>query len=109
ISSTQEELSKGLMFRESLDKNSGMLFIFPENGIYSFWMKNTLISLDIIWINSNKEIVFIEHNAQPCQENNCKNLAPNETAKYVLEINAGTADEMGLEIRDKIKFKLNNY
>ncbi|MBI2057274.1 DUF192 domain-containing protein [Candidatus Pacearchaeota archaeon] len=66
IASTQEELSKGLMFRESLDENSGMLFIFQEERAYNFWMKNTLISLDIIWINSNKEVIFIEHNAQPC-------------------------------------------
>src|SRR3989344_3516093 len=67
IASTSEELSKGLMFRENLEKNSGMLFIFPENGIYGFWMKNTLIPLDIIWINSNKEIVFIKDNALPCK------------------------------------------
>ena len=105
IASTQEELSKGLMFRESLDENSGMLFIFPENEIHSFWMKSTLIPLDIIWINSNKEIVFIKKNAQPCLENSCESFTSDEKALYVLEANSGTADKIGLEVGDKINFK----
>ncbi|MDP2673111.1 MAG: DUF192 domain-containing protein [Nanoarchaeota archaeon] len=106
IASTPEELSKGLMFRESLDKNSGMLFIFPENGIYSFWMKNTLIPLDIIWINSDKEIVFIKENVQPCLENDCESFSPNETAKYVLELNSGTTENIGLSVGDNLKIKI---
>ena len=109
IASTSEELSKGLMFRENLEKNSGMLFIFPENGIYGFWMKNTLIPLDIIWINSDKKIIFIEHNIQPCQENACESFTSNETAKYVLELNAGTAEKVGLKIGDEVELKLGDY
>ena len=64
------------MFRESLNENSGMLFIFPKEDFHNFWMKNTLIPLDIIWINSAKEIVFIENNAQPCLKIFVKVLLP---------------------------------
>ena len=109
ISSTQEELSKGLMFRESLDKNSGMFFIFPEEGIYNFWMKNTLIPLDIIWINSNKEIVFIKKNAPPCLEEICETFSSDEKALYVLELNAKTADKINLNLEEKVEFKLKDY
>jgi len=59
--------AEGLMFRESLCDDCGMLFIFDENGRYPFWMKNTLIYLDIIWIDENKEIVFITEKAEPYQ------------------------------------------
>ena len=107
IASTQEELSKGLMFRKSLDEDSGMLFIFPEENFHSFWMKNTLISLDIIWINSDNEIVFIKNNTQPCKEENCEIFTPDEKALYVLEINSGVAEEIGLKIGNKINFKIN--
>lgn len=107
VVSDQEELSKGLMFRDSLNKNSGMLFVFPEEDFYSFWMKNTLIPLDIIWINSDKEVVFIKKNVQPCLENSCESFTSNEKALYVLELNSGIANEIGLEVGDNVKFKIN--
>lgn len=107
IASSQEELAKGLMFRESLNKNSGMLFVFPEEELHSFWMKNTLIPLDIIWINTDREIVFIKHNAPVCLEDPCESFTPNEKALYVLEINSGIAEEIGLEVGDKTEFKIN--
>lgn len=106
LASSQEEISRGLMFRESLDENSGMLFIFPEEGIYNFWMKNTLISLDMIWINSDKEIVFIKHDALPCPENPCETFGPGEESLYVLELVSGTADKIGLEIGDNVDISL---
>ena len=108
IASTSEELSKGLMFRENLEKNSGMLFVFPEENFHNFWMKNTLIPLDIIWINSNKKIIFIEHNVQPCLEEICETYSSDEKALYVLEINSGKVDEVGLEIGDDVELKLIN-
>jgi len=108
IASTSEELSKGLMFRENLEKNSGMLFVFPEENFHNFWMKNTLIPLDIIWINSNKKIIFIEHNVQPCLEEICETYSSDEKALYVLEINGGMAEEIGLKIGDDVELKLIN-
>jgi len=99
----KEERERGLMFKKNLDLDKGMLFIFEEEGEYPFWMKNTLIPLDIIWINENKEVVFISENTQPCEEENyCFSVNPNKKAKYVLEINAGLAEEIGLEIGDKM-------
>ena len=97
-----EEQKRGLMFIEHLDLNKGMLFVFKKEGKYSFWMKNTLIPLDIIWINKNKEVVFISENTQPCKESSCFSIKPSENAKYVLEINGGISKKIGLIIGDKI-------
>jgi uncharacterized membrane protein (UPF0127 family) len=104
IADTPEKRSQGFMYRESLAENRGMLFIFDKEGNYSFWMKNTLIPLDIIWLNGNKEVVFIKNNAQPCQ-NECPAIKPDAEAKYVLEINTGLADKINLKIGDKLIFK----
>ncbi len=98
---TPEEISKGLMFYKQLEKNKGMLFVFKKEGVYPFWMKNTLIPLDIIWIDENNKIVFIKNNAEPCKELNCENINPKVNAKYVLEINAGISKNIGLKIGDK--------
>jgi len=103
LADTPEKQIEGLMNRESLDENRGMLFIFDKEGIYSFWMKNTLIPLDIIWLNENKEVVFIKNNAQPCQ-NECPAIKPDAEAKYVLEINSGLANKINLNLGDKLIF-----
>ncbi len=102
IAQTQEERKKGLMFRDSLDPQKGMLFVFKEEGLYSFWMKNTLIPLDIIWIDEDKKVVDIKENAQPCREEKCESFSPKEEARYVLELNAGEVRDIGLELGDKI-------
>ncbi len=89
---TAEEKQQGLMFRENLAENKGMLFIFDESERHSFWMKNTKIPLDMIWIDKNGKVVHIHRNAQPC-EGTCPSITPDEKAKYVLEINAGLAEK----------------
>jgi len=103
LAKTDGERQKGLSNRTSLDKNTGMLFIFPEIGIYNFWMKDTLIPLDIIWINENK-IVYIERNAQPCLETFCPIFNPNQTANYVLEINGNLTTEYNISEADIVYF-----
>lgn len=105
IAETNRERVKGLMNREFLDKDSGMLFIFPKEDIWSFWMKNTLIPLDIIWVNENSSIVEIKQNVQPCKENTCTIYSPKNKSKYVLEINAGLVDN--LNITESANFSLN--
>ena len=100
IAKTQEERSRGLMFREELDSGSGMLFIFPDDGIHGFWMKNTFIPLDIIWINNGK-IVYIAKNMQPCKET-CDSIFPDKNSRYVLEINAGLSEKLGLKAGDEV-------
>ena|SRR3989344_428841 len=96
------ERAQGLMFRKELKENSGMLFIFDSSEKHSFWMKNTLIPLDIIWIDENKKIVYIYENAQPCRET-CDSIIPDKNAKYVLEINTGLARKYEIEIGDGVK------
>jgi uncharacterized membrane protein (UPF0127 family) len=96
------QLSRGLMFCESLAENKGMLFIFNKEAIHPFWMKNTLIALDIIWINAENKIVFISEDAQPCKTLLCPQIAPNQKARYVLEINAGLTSKLGIKIGDII-------
>lgn len=107
LAKTGNEQRKGLMFRESLDEDKGMLFIFEKEGNYPFWMKNTLIPLDIIWIDSNYTVVFINKNTQPCEDIICDSFDPQRYALYVLEINAGLADKIGLKVGDKVSFNLN--
>jgi uncharacterized membrane protein (UPF0127 family) len=96
----------GLSDRKSLDKNTGMLFIFPKKDIYSFWMKNTLIPLDMIFINDNN-IVYIVKNAPPQagKNGNLPIYTPKNEANYVLEINGGQADKYKFKVGDKVTLK----
>lgn len=103
---TSYEHGHGLMFREYLDSDRGMLFIFKEEGAHSFWMKNTLIPLDIIWINSNKEVVFINENTPPCEKDPCPAVSSGIDAKYVLEISGGMTKKIGLTPGNKIDFDI---
>jgi uncharacterized membrane protein (UPF0127 family) len=91
----------GLMYRTTLETNQGMLFIFPNVQMRSFYMKNTKIPLDIIYIDEDLTIVSFQKNAKPLDETSLPSEAP---AKYVLEINGGLSDEWQLAIGDKISF-----
>src|SRR3989338_3791933 len=103
IMDSKEERANGLMFKENLDIDKGMLFVFEKEDKYDFWMKNMKFPIDIIWINEDKEIVYMHKNTPPCPENVCFSIVPDEKALYVLEINSGLADEIGLNIGDKFK------
>ncbi len=106
IRDDDEERAEGLMNREKLDNNKGMLFVFDGSSKYSFWMKNTLIPLDIIWINENLEIAWIAENVNPCEEDPCPSYIPQDQAKYVLEINGGLSEKYGFKVDDKVELKL---
>ncbi|MFB6246727.1 MAG: DUF192 domain-containing protein [Candidatus Pacearchaeota archaeon] len=103
IAETPNELRKGLMNRESLEKSKGMFFIFNESDKHGFWMKDTEIPLDIIWINSDMEVVDVEHSAKPCEGMVCKTYEPEESSTYVLEINSGLADEYDIRKGQNVK------
>ncbi|HEY5713762.1 MAG TPA: DUF192 domain-containing protein [Candidatus Gracilibacteria bacterium] len=95
IVGTPEERSRGLMGRESLDPSEGMVFVFEAPGKHGFWMKNTLVPLDIIWISENFEVVAIRHNTPPCEKEKsekdlCIMYIPQTEALYALEIKAKT-------------------
>lgn len=94
----------GLMFRESLPENEGMLFTFAIENTYGFWMKNMNFPIDIIWINSNLTIVDITTNVQPCTQNECESYTPVAPVQYVLEMNSGWAQSNGINIGDTIEF-----
>jgi len=87
-----EERAQGLMNRELLPENAGMLFIFENEGNYPFWMMNMKFNLDMIWINSNGRVVYLAKSVPPCGAS-CKAIDPNNNAKYVLEVDAGFADK----------------
>jgi hypothetical protein len=96
--------AKGLMYREKLDENNGMLFIFANEAKRIFWMKNTYIPLDLIYISKDKKIVEIKENLKPCQENDCPNYASTVGAQYVLEVNAGFAQKNNIQIGETVAF-----
>lgn len=105
VAGTPEEHARGLQNRKSLGQNNGMLFLFDEEKEHSFWMKDTLIPLDIIWINHEREVVNMALFVPPCTNDLCPDYAPNEKAKYVLEMNAGKSEQMGFAPGDRLTFK----
>jgi uncharacterized membrane protein (UPF0127 family) len=97
--------AQGLMWRDRLRPATGMLFFFAEDGEYPFWMKNTLIPLDMIWIDSSKKVARIRHDVPPCKIENCPNYPPHAIARYVLEVDGGTAKKHGLKEGDVLRFE----
>ena len=106
IADDTEERREGLMYKENLESDKGMLFIFNNSSNHSFWMKNTLIPLDIIWIDEDLKINWIEENVENCEKDPCPSYIPEGNSKYVLEINAGLVKKHGFKINDKVKIKL---
>ena len=105
---TPQEREKGLMERKVLEDNNGMLFVFSDEGEYSFWMKNMEISLDIIWINADGNVVYFVENVPPCVQSPCQTYSPNRDALYVLEVNPGVIAALGIEENSEIVISLNN-
>lgn len=106
LAKTNAEKEKGLMFVKQMDLNNGMLFIFDQIGVYPFWMENTLIPLDIVWIDQNQKVVFIAQDVQPCKTFICPITNASVKAKYVLEINGGVSKKIGLKIGDTAEFRI---
>ncbi len=96
---TTAELRRGLMYRTSLPSNHGMLFVHPAPGNYAYWMYQTLIPLDIIWMDNDRRIIEMVQNAQPCKTppEQCTQYYCAKPALYVLELNGGMAKKYGLE------------
>jgi uncharacterized membrane protein (UPF0127 family) len=103
---TPEKQALGLMFRDSIPDDHGMLFIFPVEGMRSFWMKNTRIPLDIIYFAAGLKLVSVAEDARPCRTQRCPSYPSEGPAKYVLELNSGKAAELGLEPGDILELHL---
>lgn len=104
VASTPPEKSRGLSGRESLPIGRGMLFVFEGPRRYSFWMKDMLFPIDIIWIGENKEIVDITYDARP--ESYPLHFQPRYPAQYVLEVKSGWAQSRGIQVGDDVEFSL---
>lgn len=102
IADTDYDIQTGLMYRSTMEPNQGMLFVFDDEEERFFYMKNTQIPLDIIYIDANKKIVSFQKNAKPFNETSLPSHVP---AKYVLEVNAGMADAWSLKEGDSISYK----
>jgi len=101
IAKTPYEIQTGLMYRDGMEDNQGMLFVFPDVRERSFYMKNTRFPLDLIFIDHNKRIVSFQENAKPFDESSL----PSQTkAQFVLEVNAGIAEKLLLEVGDKMDY-----
>jgi uncharacterized membrane protein (UPF0127 family) len=100
------ELMKGMMFRDSLAEDHGMLFVNPKEDVYSYWMYQTRIPLDIIWMDHDRRIVEISADTPPCktEATQCPKYGGTEKSSYVLEINAGQAAKNGLKVGDVLQY-----
>lgn len=103
IADNDFERQTGLMNRHIMEDSQGMLFIFDTEDFRYFYMKNTYIPLDLIYIDKDGKIVSFQLNAQPLDESS---LPSNVPAKYVLEINAGLAEQLGLQVDDTMNYNL---
>jgi len=98
---TDYEVQTGLMYRSAMENHQGMLFIFSNSAMHSFYMKNTEFPLDILFLDENQKMVSFQKNAQPFNESSLSSKVP---VKYVLEINAGLSDQWNLVEGDSITF-----
>lgn len=106
VADNDRKRSQGLMYRKTMNESQGMYFVFPISELQSFWMKNTILSLDIMFVNENKEIVKIHKNTTPFSE---KSLPSEKKAMYVVEVVAGFSDKYGVKEGDKINSQITNY
>lgn len=100
VAERPEDLRRGLMFVEEMDDKTGMLFIFTEEAPRSFWMKNTRIPLDIFYFDRRLALVSVQQDVPPCRADPCPSYPSDGPAKYVLELNAGWAQRLGVKPGD---------
>ena len=103
---TPEKQALGLMYRDEMADDHGMLFIFPNEARRSFWMKNTRIALDIIYFDADLRMVSVSENTPPCRTPRCPSYPSEGPAQYVLELNAGKASELDLEAGSSLSLYL---
>ncbi len=102
IADNDTQRQVGLMMRRNMKMDEGMLFLFDQETYQSFWMKNTILPLDIIYVNSNREIVTIYKNTKPYSE---ESLPSSKPSQYVVEVNAGYTDKFGIKEGDKVVWR----
>jgi uncharacterized membrane protein (UPF0127 family) len=98
--------ARGLMFRDSLDRDRGMLFVFELLDFHGIWMKNCKFPIDIVWLDDQKKIVHVEEGAPPCAKEPCPVFSPLRRAAYVVELNAGQARREKAVVGEAVSFVL---
>ena len=104
IAATPAQRAHGLMDRTSMPADHGMLFVFPQAQPLTFWMKDTLIPLDMLFFDEAHRLVTLQANVPPCKADPCPVYASTAPARYVLELNAGAAEKLDLHTGDVITF-----
>jgi uncharacterized membrane protein (UPF0127 family) len=104
IASTSAQQQAGLSNRDSMPPDHGMLFVFDSQGQWGFWMKDMRFSLDIIWFDAQRNVVFMEQNLLPCTPQDCPIYTPQTKAMYILEVNAGFVQAHGITLGDMFSF-----
>ena len=104
LATTPEQQQMGLSGRASMPADRGMLFVFNQEGEWSFWMHEMNFPLDIIWFNANRQVVFIEQDLPPCTPQACPIFTPPVNAMYVLEVNAGFVKANGVSVGESFTF-----
>lgn len=102
IADDDQSRARGLMFVDELPDDQGMLFVFRREAPRAFWMRNTRIPLDIIYLDAELQVVTIIKSAKPCRTQRCPSYSSASPAQYVLELNGGMSDRLGLEIGDVV-------
>jgi len=101
---SDEERQVGLMFRDVVPPDTGMLFLFSGDGIWPFWMKNTQVPLDFIWLDSQGKVVEVRTDVPPCLLDPCPSFKPAATSRAMLEMAAGSALRLGLKPGIALRF-----
>ena len=104
VARTPVQLQTGMMFRTNMAENTGMLFVFTVPHRAAFWMKNTRIELDIVFIGADRRVVSVARRAQPCRKEPCELYAPSANAAYALEIAGGLSERHGFAAGDLVEF-----
>jgi uncharacterized membrane protein (UPF0127 family) len=104
LAENEEQQARGLMFREQLAPDRGMFFISRSEYMQAFWMKNTLLPLDMLYFDKKFRLVSMQTNVPPCKADPCPSYPSSGPAQYVLELNAGTADKLGVKPGDVVEF-----
>ena len=101
LARSQNEMARGLMYRQQLDEDAGMLFIYQQDGDHHFWMKNTYLPLDMVFLGADGKVVGIVENAEPMTTTS---RSVNTPSRYVLEVNAGYCRRHGVRNGTRVEF-----
>lgn len=103
IAASDASRARGLMDRPAMARDHGMLFVFDDDAPRAFWMKNTLITLDMLFFDAQRRLVSVRHDVPPCRADPCRAWTSGAPARYVLELNAGEARRLGLAPGDEFR------